>query len=494
MTSVPLNAFAPTDGAAAALEDLLHALQNAKAEEVTTDVLSHWASSLDTAIHTLKNDGSRSALPSKLRLPSPSSGTTGHTIGDTPISSSKKSVLLSKEREMSTFPTALDRNKKEPRVVSHALSHVAQQKIHHCAIAILAVLESVLHQVNCDLVSLATPYRGHDYEFRCLCALSREKHAGDESGGGDCMVFTGTGIIRGKDTVEYAAYSSGYVINTCPKAYLLLGEDGQGDSECVALIELMEDPYRRRRGSSGGRTPKGSSKGSGSSSESHRKEDSGGAGTTSSCHGPSVARLCCPIKSSTSAAPLGLLTVTLEGSVMFNAEAENFVFDAATTIGTLLSRCGDLSTLQACFAKGNLREELPAFSPKLVDLPDPRTQLVYRITNMAATTVLPPTSGKGGSGNSHSAHHCVSFAHTDGDTGYGFAPAPSVRLVNPESGSIEKLREGSPLKNVLFQMERLQLSWFAAVRLNVELKQKCEAQERYVSLFLQQNRAALAST
>lgn len=492
MASVPLNSIVSIQGVTAELEDLLHALQNVKAEEVTPDVLSHWASSLDSAIHTLKNDGPKCSPSSKLRLTSASSRTTAHTVGDTSISSSKRSMPMPKERETSTFPTALDRNKKEPRVVTHALSQVAQQKIHHCAIAILAVLESVLHQVNCDLVSLATPYRGHDYEFRCLCALSREKHAGAESGGGDCMAFTGTGIIRGKDSVEYAAFSSGYVINTCPKAYLLLGEDGQGDSECVSLVELMEDPYRRRCVSSGGRNPNGSSVGSGSSGGSQRR-DGGGVGATSACHGPSVARLCCPVKSSGSTAPIGLLTVTLEGSIMFNAEAENFVFDAATTIGTLLSRCADLSTLQACFAKGNLREELPAFSPKLVDLPDPRTQLVYRITNMAATTVVPPTSAKSGGENGHSTTHRVSFPRVEGDNGYGFAPSPSVRLVNPESGKIEKVREGSPLKNVLFQMERLQLSWFAAVRLNVELKQKCEAQERYVSLFLQQNRAALAS-
>lgn len=511
MLPLPLNDSHLFSDGLSELEDLSQTLQHATVKDLTDEDLSHWASSLEKALRLLRHHGggtgeggvsgigtsqSSSHHPSVPRT----APTGGLKIARGTPATSTKSIAPPREREPSTFPTALDRNKKGPRLLTHPISQATHQKIKNCAIAILAVLESVLNQINCDAVSLAAPYRGHDYEFRCLCAISRDKPSEGEGGtgepvGGDCMAFAGSGIIRGKDSVEYAAYSSGYIINTCPKAVLLLGEDAQGDAECMSLMELMGDPYRRHSfmrgmaagGCSGSRSTNGASAASGSS-----------------CHGPSVARLCCPAKSSASSAPLGLVTVTLEGGLMFNAEAENYLFDAATTIGTLLARCVDLSALQACFAKGNLRDELPAFTPKLVDIPDPRIQLVYRISNMTPSTPSPTAalgtvmhkekSAAEPSPPYPSSTHPLGHPSAEGDGGCCASQTTSVRLVSPDTGKVEKLREGSPLKNVLGYMERLQLSWFAAVRLNVELKQKCEAQDRYLSIFLQQNRAPSASS
>lgn len=501
----PLNTTHQSNAGLAELENLHQIIQNAKAAEITDEDLSHWAFSLGSALRTLRNQDGVNPLSSPSSPVRTSRGSSKNPgVAGSVLGLSSKSVITQKEREASTFPTVLDRNKKGPRILTHPLSQAAHQKIRHCAISILAVLESVLNQVHCDAISLAAPYRGHDYEFRCLCAISREKSSseggsgGKEGGGvgGDCMAFAGSGIIRGKNSVEYAAYSSGYIINTCPKGILLLGEDSQGDAECMSLMELMGDPYRRRtflRGTTGHLRD--------SLTGNNSNTTSSGGGVGGNCRGPSVARLCCPAKSSASSTALGLVTVTLEGSIAFTAEAENYVFDAATTIGTLLARCRDLSSLQACFAKGNLRDELPAFTPKLVDIPNPRTQLVYRISNYASITPnLSGIAGKDESSAQQQQQHYLGtphpFSHQPLELQGGSCASQqttSVRLMNPETGKIEKLREGSPLKSVLGYMERLQLSWFAAVRLNVELKRKCETQERYLSVFLQQNRAASTS-
>lgn len=373
------------------LENLLQALKTARAIDVTQDTLKEWSGALESCVKTVKEEQRKAKQHCKQSAaPPPGAGAGSGGAG-----------------KAFTFPTVIDKNKKEPRQLVHAVSQAAYQKTRNCGICIVAVLESVLNQVQCDVVSLSVPYRGHEDEFRCMCALSRTRHD----------IITGCGIIRGVDTLEYAAHSTGYVVATCPKAMLLV-EDSQSE-ECVSLMELMADPARRQS------------------------------------KVRSVARLCCPVKTS-SRRTIAALTVTHEGNSTFSKEAENFLFDAATIIGTILSRCNDYTTLQACFAKGDLRDELQPLPTKLIDIPDPRTQLVYRI--------------------SHNPNE----------------PASSIRVVNA-LGRAEKLREGTPLRTVYDHMERLQHSWFAAVRLNVELKRKCDEQDRCLAVLLSRSRAASAA-
>lgn len=371
----------------ALLENLATTLRQARAIDVTQDMLKQWTTTLESAVRTAKDEQKKLRQSQQQQVVSNNCST--------------------KERPF-TFPTVIDRNKKEPRQLVHAVTQASYQKIRNCGIAIVSVLESVLNQVKCDIVSLSVPYRGHEFEFRCLCALSRKKHE----------ILTGCGIIRGKESIEYAAYSTGYVVTTCPKAMLLM-EDTQSE-ECVSLMELMADPARRVSKTS------------------------------------SVARLCCPVKPSASTNPIATLTISLEGTATFSKETENFMFDAATIIGTILTRCNDYTTLQACFAKGDLRDELQPLPSKVVDIPDPRVQLVYRISHNQTE------------------------------------PSTTVRVVNNQTGKAEKLRDGTPLQTVYEHMEKLQLSWFAAVRLNVELKRKCDEQDRCLAVLLARSRAAVA--
>lgn len=394
----PVAGFNPI----ADLEQLLSSLSTVRAINVTQDVLSGWCEQLTGVIHGMKTEQQQK----KSQFCS--------------ARSSKRSSLT----RPIAFPTVADRGRKEPRVVSRAPTQADYSKIRNCGICILSVLEGILHHVRCDYVALMVPYRGQEDEFRCLCSLSRNSN----------KIGGTTTIIRGTSTVEYAAYSTGYVVNTCPKALLFMDETH--NEECVSMVELMGDPAR-------------------SDIRSHY-----------------TARLCSPVRGDPAAAtPLGVVSIlTSSGPATFTAEVENMVYDASHILGSLLLRAGDYACLQACFSKGDLREELHSLAPVGIDIPNTHTQMVYRMSS---------TSSSDAASSSSSA------------TGGSASGSGAALLVVNAAGKVLRLRDGTPIRTVFDQMQRLQQSWFAAVRLNVELKNKCEEQEQCLAALLARSRVHL---
>lgn len=278
------------------------------------------------------------------------------------------------------YPNVADRGRMELRQAS---APVPSKSLSSVAMCIYAVLQTAAAHIECETLTLYLPFRGSDNDFRVVCILSRTLG----------QVCTGSTILRGTTTMEYACMQTGYIINVaCWTPFPL-----------VNLTGARPDPGDK---------------------------------------GAACARMCCPVKTESLLAPLGVVTAVGKHTVSFEKEHENFLFDAALMVGNLLQRCDDTAALQKCFALGDFHSSLPELDAPHVDIPSPALQLVYRTG--------------------------VRDQHLGG----------SILVVG--SKGVEKLREGSPLMSVFQHMEQVQKAWSSAVKLNIELKtaldesQKCK--------------------
>lgn len=363
------------------LRQLATHMRTTPVEQLNSETLTAWADDLDARVGEEENRRGEisQSLTETLPLPTPQRGST-HSGSKEPLQRGQESGL----------PIADNGRLGERQLTLRA--RMPASAMRNLSMCVLSVLEAVCAHVELESVALFVPYRGISHEFRCICRLASSTG----------KTTSGSGILRGSNTLEYACLQTGYIINAAPKIAVTLEKK---DVECFSLLESL-------CGKRDGRAP--------------------------------VCRLCCPIKCKTKPSPIGVITIIARRNGPFEISEENFVFDAALILGTLLSRCDDNVTLQQCFSTENLT--IPPPMAAACEVPYDASQLSYR-------TYL----GAAGSNE-------------------------IVRVISKESTKL--LREGSPVMSVFVHMSQMVKAWNSAVKLNVELQRLCEEKEAYVTALL----------
>lgn len=312
------------------VERMRHETQTGSA--VSSETVLSWAKTLESLLPASGELQSRRNTAAKSR--SSSSATAAAAAAAVP----RSSVLCTKVANCS-FPVVADHGRLEVRQVS-AKAMLPNRSLPSVAMCVYAILQTVLKQLDCEILGLYMPYRGSDCDFRLMCGLSRD--AGHR--------HTGSTILRGTNLMEYACMHTGYVINIAPKTPFSL------NAAKSQVTSAQSDP---------------------------------GEKTSLS------ARMCCPVRVDTLSAATGVISIVGKASVPFDQENENFVFDAALIIARLLQNCDDTVALQKCFSQGDYPHLLP--TPPEADTPSRGTQLVYR-ANERTSHLLDPTRVVGKNG------------------------------------------------------------------------------------------------